>query len=710
MAENEPMVEVFIYETRQFLEQLEQVALASEDSGSFQPEEVNEVFRAMHTIKGSAAMMLYDEISHLAHAVEDIFFYIRELHPEKIDVSAVTDIVLTAVDFMNGEMDKLDSGAKPDASSEELQKFTHDFLRNFKLENGHDPDVDLRKVKKTAPKETEKAEAAEPAKQQYFIQAVKPEEVKTESGSNHVYKAVLHFDPEGGMVEVRAFGVINRLEDQAGELHYLPEKIIEDETAADTILKEGFKLWFTTGLESEAVRKLLDETMCLTGLELTELSSVAECEYWPTPKQKAAQAVEESSPIVPVKPEAKPRPAPMKQAGHDGHESQMISVRVDKLDRLMELVGEMVIAESMVTQNPDIRGMELSNFDKAARQLHKINGELQDRVMALRMVPLEATFKKMNRIVRDMTKKLGKQAKLVLVGADTEVDKNVTEHIGDPLMHIIRNSIDHGIEMPEVRKEAGKPEQGTVVLSAQNAGGEVVIRIEDDGGGMNRDRIMKKAKEKGILTKPEEEYTDQEVYSFIFAPGFSTKEQVTEFSGRGVGMDVVVSNIKALGGTITVDSNPGKGSVTIIRIPLTLAIVEGMCIKVGGAGYTIPISSIRRSFRPEEGDIFLDVSGQEMFMEAGSPCPIVRLHQLYDIENAREQLTEGILLVTEADDHYLGIFADELVGVQQIVVKPVPGYIQAMTKMTGITGCTILGDGSISLIIDPGKLLGLLVE
>ena len=175
-------------------------------------------------------------------------------------------------------------------------------------------------------------------------------------------------------------------------------------------------------------------------------------------------------------------------------------------------------------------------------------------------------------------------------------------------------------------------------------------------------------------------------------------------------MDVVVSNIKALGGTITVDSNPGKGSVTIIRIPLTLAIVEGMCIKVGGSGYTIPISSIRRSFRPEEGDVFLDVSGQEMFMEEGSPCPIVRLHSLYDIDGAKEQLTEGILLVTEADDHYLGIFADELVGVQQIVVKPVPGYIQAMTKMTGITGCTILGDGSISLIIDPGKLMGLLVE
>lgn len=203
----------------------------------------------------------------------------------------------------------------------------------------------------------------------------------------------------------------------------------------------------------------------------------------------------------------------------------------------MDLVGELVIAESMVTQNPDITGMELPSFDKAARQLHKINEELQDSVMALRMVPLEATFKKMNRIVRDMTKKLGKKAKLVLIGEDTEVDKNVTEHIGDPLMHIIRNSLDHGIELPEVRCDAGKDEQGIIALSAQNAGGEVIIRIEDDGAGMNRSKILKKAREKGFLTKAETEYTDQEVYSFIFAPGFSTKEQVTEFSGRGVGMD-----------------------------------------------------------------------------------------------------------------------------------------------------------------------------
>lgn len=705
MTEHEPMVEVFIYETRQFLEQLEQLALASEDRGNFEEHDVNEVFRAMHTIKGSAAMMLFDEISHLAHAVEDIFFYIRELHPEKIDVSAVTDIVLTAVDFMNGEMDKLDSGGQPDASSEKLQKSTHEFLRTFKLENGHDPDVDLRKAKIT----TNKSLVPE-KKKQYFIQAAKTDN-DDKIGARHVYKAVIYFDPDCGMIEVRAFGVASRLADQVCELHYLPEKIIEDENAAEEIAKDGFRLWFTTDEEQETVRKKLEETIYLKSLDLTELASTDECEYWPTLKEIAVQAAAtNTTPVVPVKPEPKPRLVPQQTSGHEIHESQMISVRVDKLDRLMDLVGELVIAESMVTQNPDLCGLELANFDKAARQLHKINGELQDRVMALRMVPLEATFKKMNRIVRDMTKKLGKKARLELVGADTEVDKNVTEHIGDPLMHIIRNSLDHGIEMPEVRKKAGKPEQGIVTLSAQNAGGEVIVRIEDDGAGMNRDKIIKKAREKGLLTKPEAEYTDQEVYSFIFAPGFSTKEQVTEFSGRGVGMDVVVSNIKLLGGTITVDSTEGKGSVTIIRIPLTLAIVDGMCIQVGESRFTVPISAIRRSFRPEDHEIFLDISGQEMFMEDGKPCPIVRLHRLYGIEEGDRILSDGILLVTEVEEHFIGLYADALLGVQQIVVKPVPSYIQKMTVMTGITGCTLLGDGSISLIIDPGKLAGLVID
>ena len=725
----EPMVEVFIYETRQFLDQLEQISMGSEESGEFSTEDVNEIFRAMHTIKGSAAMMMFEEISTLAHSVEDIFYYIRELHPKIVDSTAITDIVLNAVDFMRIEMDKLDSGTTPDASSQELRDYTKDFLRNMKLANGDDPDMDLRKAKnkgggakKQAPKQFYIPSA--PAAPEPAEAPIVPELSKAAGGDGakqHVFYANVHFQMGCEMEEVRAFGVINNLKDKVIEVHHLPDKILEDETATDVIRSEGFRMWFTTKMDLAETQQELEQTIFLDKLELKELGSTAECEFWPSAPTAAdiainAAAAGNNGPIVPpipevVRPEgggAPATPAARMASGGASHrgssESQMISVRVDKLDKLMDLVGELVIAEAMVTQNPDLKGLELDNFQKAARQLHKINGELQDSVMALRMVPLEGTFKKMNRIVRDMTKKLGKKAKLVLVGESTEVDKNINEHISDPLMHIVRNSVDHGIEMPDVRVKNGKPETGTVVLSAENAGGEVVLRIKDDGGGLNKEKIMERARKNGLLTKPENEYTDREIYSFIFAAGFSTKEAVTEFSGRGVGMDVVVSNVKSLGGDVLVDSEPGQGSLTTIKIPLTLAIIEGMSVSVGHSSFTIPITYISRSFRPEPGQIFQDPDGHEMIMIEGKCCPVLRLYQQYGLEGAVADETKGIMLVLEAGEKKFGVVADKLLGVQEIVVKPVPKYIKKMMKTTGVSGCTLLGDGSISLILDPQLL------
>lgn len=486
MAEHEPMLDMFIFETRQFLEQLEQLALKSEQAQSFDPDDVNEFFRGLHTIKGSAAMMMVNNVSKVAHSVEDVFFYIRERKPQNIDCSAVTDLVLSAVDFMGSEIEKIDAGEKADASSDEFCESTRSFLRAFKEANGDDPDVDLRKVngqKKAAEGKTAGAAALGPVEeskpQQYFIPAAtKP----ADSSGENVFFAHLQFEPDCGMEEVRAFGVLNALKDKVLEIHHLPDKILEDDTAADKIQQDGFKLWFTTKLDEADIKKHLDTTIFLDSLELKKLKDVSECEYWPSLVQQAVQTAESSSePITPAKPEPKPRPKPLK---HD--QQQLISVAVDKLDRLMDLVGELVIAEAMVTHNPDVANLELENFQKASRQLHKVANELQDSVMELRMVPLEATFMKMNRIVRDMTKRLNKKAKLVLVGEDTEVDKNIIEHIGDPLMHIIRNSVDHGIEMPDVRAGNGKDETGTVTLSATNASGEVLITITDDGAGLDR--------------------------------------------------------------------------------------------------------------------------------------------------------------------------------------------------------------------------------
>jgi two-component system chemotaxis sensor kinase CheA len=388
-------------------------------------------------------------------------------------------------------------------------------------------------------------------------------------------------------------------------------------------------------------------------------------------------------------------------------QQSIISVSVAKLDKLMDLVGEMVISEAMVIQNPDLKGLELENFHKAARQLHKITGEMQDMVMSIRMVPLSATFLKMHRIVRDMCKKLGKEVQLKILGEETEVDKNVIEHISDPLMHLVRNALDHGIEAPEDRLVKGKPEIGTITLEAKNAGSDVLVIVKDDGKGLDKGKILKKARENGLLYKSEDDMSEKEIFNLIFLPGFSTKESVTEFSGRGVGMDVVMKNIETINGYAAVDSVPDKGTTITLKIPLTLAIIDGMNIRVGLSRYTVPTISIRESFRPKASDVFADPNGNEMIMVRGQCYPILRLHELFKVNTVITNFVDGIIIMIEQDEKTICIFADMLLGQQQVVVKALPGYILGFKKTKGLAGCTLLGDGSISLILDIAGLTGL---
>ena len=304
-----------------------------------------------------------------------------------------------------------------------------------------------------------------------------------------------------------------------------------------------------------------------------------------------------------------------------------------------------------------------------------------------------------------MCKKLDKEVRLELIGEDTEVDKNIIEHISDPLMHLIRNSIDHGIESSEERQSLGKPQTGAITLEAGNAGSDVFVVVRDDGRGLDRERILQKAKENGILQKPANEMNAKEVYNLIFLPGFSTNEGVTEFSGRGVGMDVVTKNIGAVGGSVSVDSIEGAGTTVTMKMPLTLAIIDGMNVKVGDSCYTIPTISIKESFRPKEKDIVMDPDGNEMIMVRGQCHPILRLHKHFNILTNITDLLKGILIMAEAEDELVCIFADELLGQQQVVVKALPEYIRGIRKINGLTGCTLLGDGSISLILDIAGLI-----
>lgn len=672
----EPMLEMFIFETSQLLEQFEEAVIEAEKAGQYDEKAINQIFRITHTIKGSAAMMLVDEVSHLAHAVEDVFFLLRKQNSAAPDCSLLSDLLLEAIDFTKGEMEKLKAGRETDGKADSLNEKVRNFLEMIKCGTGEGA-----------------AKPVEP-KQQYYIGPSKA------AGSTNNFYATVWFEDGCEMENIRAYTIIHNLKERVENLVYEPADIIDREDSAQDIREQGFRIWMATTQSYQEILSFLGETIFLKELELVEDSG----DKFSRPVIK--EIILEDEPVK--KPEIAEEPAKAKPVEGDNSSStqqSIISVSVAKLDQLMDLVGELVIAEAMVTQNPDLRGLPLDNFSKASRQLRKICGELQDMVMSIRMVPLATTFHKMQRIVRDMSKKLNKEVQLELIGETTEVDKNIIEHISDPLMHIIRNSLDHGIEPAEERLASGKPAAGTVTLEAKNAGSDVLIIIKDDGRGLNKEKILKKARENNLIFRPEEELTDREIYSFIFHPGFSTKEQVTEFSGRGVGMDVVMKNINSVGGSVVVTSTPGEGSVFTLKIPLTLAIIDGMNIAVGDARYTVPTISIRQSFRPNESDIIMDPDGREMIMVRGQCYPILRLHEIYRIQTKVCQLWEGILVMVETEQGSACMFADALLGEQQVVVKALPQYIKNLRDIRGIAGCTLLGDGSISLIIDPAGFI-----
>ncbi|MBO9600852.1 MAG: chemotaxis protein CheA [Cohnella sp.] len=671
------IIEMFFFESEQLIEQIDRAVLLAEKAGDYSPELINEILRAMHTIKGSAATMKYSNIAELAHALEDVLHYLRERKPQHVDNSELTDLVLEGSDLIKVELQKLKNGDQNDGDTSDIIARVRHFLARL------DPDSDAGA--------THTDEVAEdPAEAAY-------------SSRSKSYFAHLVFDDSSGMENLRAFNVAHHLAEMADDCRYEPSDIAVNESSADVIRSEGFRIWFRSAATDEELHQFFSRASYLRSFELSLIDEAD------TPDAADGENGNGMPRALPDNngPPRGDNAVTAKQAGREDQTSvqqSIISVNVSKLDKLMDLVGELVISEAMVTQNPDLRGLMLENFMKSARHLRKITSEIQDMVMSIRMVPLTATFHKMYRIVRDVGKKLGKDVQLRLIGEETEVDKNIIERISDPLMHIIRNAIDHGIEMPEDRIRAGKDAMGTITLEARNVGSDVFIAIRDDGGGLNKARILDKARRNGLLHRPEQDLTDKEIYAMIFLPGFSTKEKVSEFSGRGVGMDVVVSNIEAVGGSVWVESEQGAGSDVYFKIPLTLAIIDGMNIRVGNSRYTIPITAIKESFRPTDKDLIRDPNGYEMIMVRGQCYPIVRLHERFRTGDAEQELTSGIMIMVENETSTYCLFADELIGEQQVVVKSLPEYIRAYKKISGLTGCTLLGDGSISLILDVERL------
>lgn len=658
----ENMADMFVFETGDLLEKLDEILMRTEQEETIGTEDINEIFRTMHTIKGSAAMMSMHNMSTLAHAVEDLFFIIREDPEVKYDKPALYELLFSASDNLKSELDSLYDDA-PLTDFSELENKIHAFAATMKGQPATDSS------------DTSSADTA-------TYEGLFPDDEK-----EGVLTYKVTYSESCAMPDMRALVLLRALGKMCEVTKTFPEDLDAD-NAGDEISKKGLYIKLITD-DPDGVLDLMKNAV---NVDKAEQVKKPEPKPQPAPKPAPAQPAN----AAPKKPAEK-------------HEQSMISVKLDKLNKLLDLVAEIVITEGSVISSPDLRKADigLDRFNKSSRELKKLTDELQDVVMSIRMVPVSTAFQKMNRVVRDMNQKLKKNVTLVFEGQETEVDKSIVDILNDPLMHIVRNAVDHGIEDPEVRAKAGKTEPATVTLSAGYDSNEVVISCRDNGAGMDTAKLMAKAKKNGMLTKPENEYTDKEIFNFVVAAGFSTNEKITEYSGRGVGMDVVKKNLEKVGGKLIVDSKFGEGSVFTIRIPLSLSILDVLSVDVGNENFSVPVSAISEAFSCKAENFITDPEDNEFIMLRDKCLPLIRMGKHFDIPNAEQDVTKGIMLCCNDGGKEAILMADRITVDQQVVVKPFSPLLDAYPlKESGLAGCSVLGDGSITMIIDMKEFLG----
>lgn len=706
---NDSILEMYIFESETLLDQLEEILLQSEDNAELTPDDINEIFRIMHTIKGSSAMMEFDMLAHSSHKLEDLFFVIRENGIKKEDFGDLMDLVLNFSTFLKGEVEKIKNNETLLDENEELIVETDAFLNRIKGLTSETTGTSQEEIiaDGSGDDESESLEAAveddlfgdmnfEDLLNEEMADAEEQEDLVITGDKLNLYCIHTRFKEDSQMENIRAFMLVNKLESIGKVTKTIPEQLNNNPEAAGIILKNGFLCHLETKADKQTVENIALSILSVKSIEFLDCAQEEEI---------AIETVVDKKPEVVETGKKGPEKVadPNKQKNNV---QNLISVDLNKLDTLMNLIGEIVITESMVFGSVGMEGKRDESFEKASTQLQKLTDELQDIVMSIRMIPISGTFKKMQRIVRDVGKKLKKEVEFITMGESTEVDKTIIDGIADPLMHLVRNAMDHGLESAAERIAAGKSPVGKVILSAQNVGGDIIISVSDDGKGLDPAGILEKAKEKKLLVKPEEEYSDKEILNLIMAPGFSTKETVTEFSGRGVGMDVVKKNIEKVGGSISIESEKGSGTNIFLKIPLTLSIISGMEVLVGEDIYEIPISNIRETFKITSNQLIKDPDNNEMVMIRGVCYPLIRLHDIFEDKKCETHIEDGILMLVDSGDTFACLFMDDLIKKHQIVVKPIPKYLNHYSiKNSGIAGCTILGNGSISLIVDIPAIL-----
>jgi two-component system chemotaxis sensor kinase CheA len=637
----------YFEECNERLQEIETLLLSLE-SGDYHDEHLHAIFRAVHSIKGGAGAFGCDHIVSFAHIFETVLDRVRD-HRLVLDPKLM-EILVTSADVLAAIV----------VATEKNNTLANDFdakARTALCQYVEDSDT-------TAKSAT--AHAAE-----------------TKKGAERTYTLV--FKPHTRLYEkaneplllLRELGSLGEMS-LSVNVDAMPDLSVMDAAG-------GYLCWtitLQTTHEKDALTEVFEFVLDDCDLSITE-----------TAKTVAGE----------VKPKTPSEVSPAAASAGDGTESKASSIRVDvdKIDRLVNMVGELVITHAMLSQQAE--KLTRDGYPHLARGIEELSTntrELQDHVMAIRAQPVKIAFARIPRLVRDVSKDVNKQIKLVMTGEETEVDKTVIENLADPLTHLIRNAVDHGIEDAATREAAGKPTEGTITLSAGHRSGRILIEIRDDGGGLNTKKIAQKAKDRGLIDNPELMSAD-ELHQLIFHPGFSTADQVSNISGRGVGMDVVKRNIQSIGGKVYVKSEPGVGSRFTLSLPLTLAVMDGMIVRVGSQKLILPISNIVESLRPRRDDVSTITEGGEVLDLRDKYIPLLRLNRLFNIPARYQEPWEGLLLIVESEQTTFALFVDELVGKQQVVIKSLE---ENYDPVEGISSATILGDGSVALILDPASL------
>ncbi|MDO6451534.1 chemotaxis protein CheA [Oceanobacillus profundus] len=667
-------LEVFLEESREHLQAVNDSILQLEK----QPEDlnlVNEIFRSAHTLKGMAATMGYEDIASLTHKMENVLDMIRN---HKLNVSTtIIDVIFLAIDALEDMVGSIQAG---NDGKKDVSELVH---RLDQIENGKQ-DVQIERL--ATAEEVNTVQTDMLGLDEFQVTIV--EQAKDQGFSP--YQITVELTEECILKGARAYMVFEALEDHGEIIHTNPSV----EEIEEGNFGQSFLMIFLSTVAPEMVKDIISKVSEVKDVEMESLTTTVSEEQQEEPileeKLDAQTAAEEVAATT-----EKSAPAVV------NHASKTIRVNLEKIDNLLNLFEEVVIDRSRLEVIAE--GMENQELTDTVEHISRVSSDMQSLILAMRMVPIDQVFNRFPRMIRGLAKDLGKHIDLEIIGADTELDRTVIDEIGDPLVHLIRNSVDHGIELPEVRKRAGKSEEGKLTLRAFHSGNHVFIEIEDDGAGINHEKVKKKAIENGIITTAEADMlTKDEIANLILSSGFSTADKVSDISGRGVGLDVVKNKIESLGGQIAIESQPGRGSIFSIQLPLTLSIISTLLVNVQKEIYAIPLSSIIETVILEK-DQMMFAHGKKVMDFRGKVVPLVSLATVFEVPSQKEdESKEYSVVIVKKGEKLTGLIVDSFIGQQEVVLKSLGNYLK---DVFAISGATILGNGEVTLIIDPNELM-----